>query len=252
MGIEKSQPLRSKWLKTKQLINNDSIKPFIPDTQKFNKVNLKSMITRYGMLYIKPEIGTHGMGVIKAEMENQQDFAYQMNKKRVTFNSFDSFHKSLAHVVNQRSYLIQRGIHLLKHNNRRFDIRVMVQLSPKQQWEATGVIGRLAHPQKIVTNYHNGGQPVDIHKLLGSHVSAKRSKELIQEMNELGLVIARHMNKKYKRLKGIGVDIGLDQSLKPWIIEVNAKPDPYIFNQLKDKRMYRKVIRYFRHTDHKP
>ncbi|WP_397351921.1 hypothetical protein [Paenibacillus xylanexedens] len=27
---------------------------------------------------------------------------------------------------------------------------------------------------------------------------------------------------------------------------MNAKPDPYIFNQLKDKTMYRKVIQYDR------
>ncbi|WP_339852039.1 YheC/YheD family protein [Paenibacillus sp. FSL W7-1088] len=45
-------------------------------------------------------------------------------------------------------------------------------------------------------------------------------------------------------------DIGLDQSLRTWIIEVNAKPDHYIFNQLNDKTMYHKVIRYFNHTDH--
>jgi hypothetical protein len=45
MGVDKLQPLRSKWLKTKLIINNESIKPFIPDTQKFNKTNLKSMMS---------------------------------------------------------------------------------------------------------------------------------------------------------------------------------------------------------------
>ncbi|WKL05218.1 hypothetical protein Q0F98_35560 [Paenibacillus amylolyticus] len=31
-------------------------------------------------------------------------------------------------------------------------------------------------------------------------------------------------------------------------MEVNVKPDPFIFNQLKDKTMYRKVIRYYCHA----
>ncbi|MGN7412734.1 YheC/YheD family protein [Paenibacillus sp. SAF-068] len=244
-ALQRSQPLRSKWLKTKMLLNNASITPCIPDTQRFNQSNLKSMLDKYGMVYIKPEIGTFGMGVIKAEMDNHQHFAYQIHQKRLTFNSFESFSRSLTHLVKQKSYLIQRGIHLLKHNNRRFDIRVMVQLNPGQKWEATGVIGRLGHPKKIVTNYHSGAKPMSIHTLLKSHASDKRVQELIQEMNRLGVDIARHMSKKYTRLKSIGVDIGLDRSLTPWIIEVNAKPDPYIFNQLKDKTMYRKVMRYY-------
>ncbi|WP_340016997.1 YheC/YheD family protein [Paenibacillus sp. FSL K6-1318] len=245
-ALQRSQPLRSKWLKTKILLNNSAIKPFIPDTQRYSQSNLKSMLGKYRMVYIKPEIGTFGMGVIKAEMDNHHHFAYQIHQKRLTFNSFESFHRSLTHLVKQKSYLIQRGIHLLQYHNRRFDIRVMVQLNPQQKWEATGVIGRLGHPKKIVTNYHSGAKPMSIHTLLKSHASDKRINELIQEMNRLGIDIARHMSKKYTRLKSIGVDIGLDRSLTPWIIEVNAKPDPYIFNQLKDKTMYRKVIRYDR------
>lgn len=248
MGVDKLKPLSSKWLKTKVILNNGSIKPFIPDTQRYNKANLWSMISRYGMVYIKPEIGTYGMGVIKAEMLSPQNFAYQIEQKRLSFDNFDSFHASLVRLMHKRSYLIQRGIDLLKHNKRRFDIRVMIQLSPNNQWEATGIIGRLGHPKKIVTNYHSGGKPMDVHTLLESHVSLKRRNELIQEMNELGLRIARHMKKKYPYLKQIGVDIGLDRKMKPWIIEVNAKPDPYIFNQLKDKTMYRRVIKYFRHA----
>ncbi|MNC79431.1 hypothetical protein D3C75_1319120 [compost metagenome] len=55
------------------------------------------------------------------------------------------------------------------------------------------------------------------------------------------------MQKTYPRIRQIGVDVGLDRSLTPWVIEVNMKPDPYIFNQLKDKSMYRKVMKYRRY-----
>ncbi|MEC0329497.1 YheC/YheD family protein [Paenibacillus sp. FSL M7-0831] len=244
--VGKLQPLRSKWVKTKVILNNSFIKPFIPDTQRYNKANLKSMISKYGMVYIKPESGTYGMGVIKAEKVNPQSFAYQIEQKRLTFDNFESFHASLERLVRKKSYLVQKGIHLLKHNNRRFDIRVMIQLNPSHQWEATGIIGRLGHPKKIVTNYHSGGKPMDVHKLLESHASPKRRKELVREMNELSLHIARHMKKKYPHLKQIGVDIGLDRGMKPWIIEVNVKPDPFIFNQLKDKTMYRRVRQCYR------
>ncbi|MGO4276757.1 YheC/YheD family protein, partial [Paenibacillus sp. TAF58] len=34
--------------------------------------------------------------------------------------------------------------------------------------------------------------------------------------------------------------------LKPWVLEVNTAPDPFIFNQLKDKKMFFKVLRYAR------
>ncbi|OBG74226.1 hypothetical protein A9X05_26130 [Mycobacterium sp. E3298] len=36
------------------------------------------------------------------------------------------------------------------------------------------------------------------------------------------------------------------KSLKPWIIEVNSRPDKSIFNALSDKRMYRKIVSYSR------
>ncbi|WP_342436478.1 YheC/YheD family protein [Paenibacillus sp. FSL L8-0436] len=237
---------QSKWLKTKLLLRNASIRPFIPDTRKFSKRNLEQMIHSYGMIYVKPERGTYGNGVIRAEGGERQGFTYQYEETVRHFDSFEAFHKSLAKKTGGRSYLIQKGIHLLKHNRRRFDIRVMVQLSPKGVWEATGIIGRLGHPGKIVTNYHSGGKPMAIEKLLSTHLSERRLAQLTEELNRLGTRMAAHMQKTYPRIRQIGVDVGLDRSLTPWIIEVNMNPDPYIFNQLKDKSMYKRVMRYRR------
>ncbi|WP_342562174.1 YheC/YheD family protein [Paenibacillus sp. FSL R7-0345] len=237
---------QSKWLKTKLLLQSGSIKRYIPDTRRFSKSNLEQMIYSYGMIYIKPERGTYGNGVIRAERGEQQGFKYQYEEIVRHFDTFEAFHKSLAKKTGSRSYLIQKGIHLLKHNSRRFDIRVMVQVSPKGAWEATGIIGRLGHPRKIVTNYHSGGKPMAIETLLHSHLSPHRLAQLTEELNVLGVRMASHMRKTYPKIQKIGVDIGLDRSLTPWIIEVNMNPDPYIFNQLKDKSMYKKVMRYRR------
>lgn len=246
MKVQLNQPASSKWLKTKLLLRSKAIKPFIPDTRKFSKVNLEQMIHSYGMIYVKPERGTYGNGVIRAERTGRQSFSYQYEETVRHFDSFEAFHKSLAKKTGGRKYLLQKGIHLLKHNNRRFDIRVMVQLGPKGKWEATGIIGRLGHPRKIVTNYHSGGKPTSIESLLSTHLSERRLADLTDELNTLGTRMAAHMQKTYPKIKQIGVDVGLDRSLTPWIIEVNMKPDPYIFNQLKNKSMYRKVMKYRR------
>lgn len=237
---------QSKWYKTQLLLKNQTITPFIPDTRRFTRRNLEQMIHSYGMIYVKPERGTYGNGVIRAERGERQGYTYQYEETRRHFDTFEAFHKSLAKKIGRRSYLVQKGIHLLKQGGRRFDIRVMVQLSPKGVWEATGIIGRLGHPRKIVTNYHSGGKPTAVDQLLSTHLSAHQLVQLKGELNRLGTRIAVQMQKTYPRHRQFGVDIGLDRTLKPWIIEVNMNPDPYIFNQLKDKSMYRRVMRYRR------
>ncbi|USB33797.1 YheC/YheD family protein [Paenibacillus sp. YPG26] len=240
--------LTSKWIKTNVLLKNPAIRKYIPDTRRFNAQNLKSMLNAYGMVYIKPERGTHGLGVIRAEVgiEAGKPYKYQFDTTTRTFSTLAAYYASLKKAVGTRSYLIQKGIHLLKYNNRRFDIRIMVQLSPQGKWETTGLIGRAAQEGKIVTNYHSGGRPMSVNVLLTPHVTGTRQTALIQELSRFGERIARAYQSTYPNFRQIGVDVGLDRSLTPWIIEVNTSPDPYIFNQLSDKTMYRKIMRYRR------
>ncbi|QYK67205.1 YheC/YheD family protein [Paenibacillus sp. S02] len=251
MNSSQAQALRSKWHKTQLLLQHGSIKPYVPETRKYNKANLKSMLEKYGMVYVKPERGTFGKGVMRVEQEAGQRFAYQYEETRQEFKHLDALYTSLSKHTGKKSYLIQKGIHLLRHQMRYFDIRVMVQRNEKGLWESTGIIGRLGHPRKIVTNYHSGGKPMALEQLLKSHLSQSKQAELVKKLNELGLTIAKQLQKTYPNFRQIGVDIGLDHHFIPWIIEVNTKPDPYIFNQLTDKSMYRKVLSYWRLANEK-
>ncbi|GIO57279.1 YheC/YheD family protein [Paenibacillus cineris] len=244
MGEKNRTAVVSKWIKTKVLLGSKEVRPFMLDTRKISKTDLKEMLKSYRMVYVKPENGTHGKGVIRAEQLENGDYTYQVETVKKTFGSYDPFYQSLQKLTGKRSYLIQKGIHLVKYRKRRFDIRVMVQRRPGGDWEATGLIGRVAREGKIVTNYHSGGTPMDVKTLLGAHLNEKETAKVIQSLNKLGVTTAKHLHKKYPGFRHIGLDIGFDRTWTPWIIEVNTMPDPYIFNQLKDKSMYRKVMKF--------
>jgi len=235
----------SKWLKTKAILKDPKIRILVPETRRMNGKSLREMLYRYSMVYIKPEAGTFGKGVMRVEKGNGS-YWYQKEEKKRVFESFSSMYRSIVRNKRKRSYLVQKGIHLLKYKGSRFDIRVMVQRNRKRAWEMTGMIGRVAHPRKIVTNYHSGGKPTDVRTLLKAFTSGKKLSAIRKNLSKAGYDAAIALSRSYPGLNMVGADIGLDNHLRPWIIELNTNPDPYIFRHLADKRVARKVLSYAR------
>lgn len=219
----------------------------MPATRVMTKAALQTMLNQHRMVYVKPDMGSFGQGVMRVEKITSSkgtQYLYQHGDRPRAFSSFDRLYRAIGGSKIKKNYLVQKGIHLLKFRQRRFDIRVMIQKSPKGAWEATGLIGRLSHPKRIVTNYHSGGTPLPVGTLMQPHLNKARRSQYNQKLRILGVAIAKHMQKSYPGLKEIGVDIAVDRTMKPWILEVNSRPDPFIFNQLKDKSMYRRIYRY--------
>ena len=233
----------SKWSKTNVLAKSPKIRPHIPRTAILRKDTLEEMIRQYGMVYVKPDNGTHGKGVFRVE-RRPVFYQYQAGSSVKTFSTIGKLYAGLSGVTKNRKYLVQKGIDLLKHNGRRFDIRVMVQHNPSGRWEPTAMIGRVAAPRRIVTNFHNGGTLKSVPTLMSPYMSQEEFKGFAAKLKRIGLNVAGRLEARYPGIKEIGLDIAVDSSLKPWILEVNTSPDPYIFRALKDKRVFKRVIRY--------
>lgn len=240
------QRVTSKWAKTKVMLKSDYLRSYMPPTKLFGRGSLQSMLSEYGMVYVKPINGTFGNGVIRVERTTVPalGYRYQLGTKILFFSSLDQLYHKLAQQTKKRSYLVQKGIHLLKHQKRRFDIRVMVQKNPHNEWEATGIIGRLAHPAKIVTNYHSGGTPMALERLMGDHANASELAAFKNKLRKVSITIANQLQGAYPNIKELGVDIAIDAKLHPWILEVNTLPDPFIFRKLPDQNVFHKVYRY--------
>lgn len=240
------QRIRSKSAKTDALLADDSLAGFVPSTRSFGPVVVREMLDRYGMIYVKPVAGTYGNGVIRIEKNAAaaNPYRFQSGFRKYAFATFEGMFAKLLRVKRNKPYLAQQGIDLLTYRGRKYDLRVMVQKNPLQRWETTGLIGRVAHPGKVVTNYHSGGTPMPADRLLGASLSAEQTADYETRLRKMGEKIAGTLERRYPRLKEIGVDIAVDVNHKPWILEVNTLPDPFLFRKLPDKKVFRRMYDY--------
>jgi glutathione synthase/RimK-type ligase-like ATP-grasp enzyme len=244
---QKGQYVQSKWKKTNVLLENQPISKFIPETQKIDESVLESMLNEYKMVYLKPIKGTYGKGVIRVEKQQEDDittFFYQQGTVKRRFISLSALFMFYMKTKMKGEYMVQQGIHLLKYKKCIFDLRIMVQKNPKGRWESTGIIVRVANPKKIITNYHSGGTPMPFRTIFKTYMTDKQVIEFDHYLKKFGHDIAVVLSKKYPSLNMLGIDVGVDNSFYPWIIEVNTKPDLFIFKKLKDKEIFRKMYRY--------
>ncbi|WP_084783554.1 YheC/YheD family protein [Paenibacillus sp. FJAT-26967] len=237
--------------KTQYLNRHPELKKFLPDSASESKEHIRDWLKRYNVVYVKPNNGTGGRGILRVDILSKGKYRYQIGKRKKVFDSYEDMYRSMFPYLKERKHLVQRGIRLLTSKGRPFDIRIMVQKNFDGDWENTGIIGRVAHPDKIVTNYHSGGTPTPVPRLLNDYLDPDQVEEYVKKLNKLGLEIAEYMHTGYPKVTAFGVDIAIDKDLKPWILEVNTRPDPFIFKKLEDKTVFRKIWRYIR-ANHSP
>ncbi|GAB7055804.1 MULTISPECIES: YheC/YheD family protein [Paenibacillus] len=252
----------NKLTKTRVLRGNKSLRRRILATRRMDRDALYAMLQKYTMVYIKPCNGSQGKGVIRVERipesggnDSQDSIDVIDRKKRIKYryqtgvrvHQFTNYRKTYRAILKEtrgRPYLVQKGVRLLVHAGRPFDVRVMVQRNPKGRWKATGIVGRVAHPRKVVTNGSQGGTIYPVEVLLKVYTGKEKRKALMSKMKKIGVKAARQLSAAYPGMREIGADIALDRRLKPWIIEVNTNPDPCPFTKLKNRSMIRRIIRY--------
>ncbi|MFD1775512.1 YheC/YheD family protein [Paenibacillus rhizophilus] len=259
------QRVPSKWAKTEVILLNRSLAPYIPDTRKYDSAVLSEMLVLYETVYIKPDRGTYGSGVMRAERrnltlspsgaENPEEheeentepitlYILRYGTKAQAYRSIEELHQAISERIQERPYLIQKGIDLLRYKKLPFDLRVLVQKNPEGRWETTGLLGRVAAPKKIVTNYHNGGRILPVEALFVEHMNTSERSAMIYRLKHLGVHIGRQLETAFPGMKEIGLDVAMDDRHELWILEVNTLPSLVAFKLFDDKSIYRKIRRY--------
>ncbi|OBZ12352.1 MULTISPECIES: YheC/YheD family protein [Bacillales] len=237
----------NKWDLFEWLRLSKSTKPYIPTTRKLITVTgLGRMMRKHSYLYLKPESGKAGKGImtIKVEAETQQPYRLkiQENKKSATYQC-SSINKLWSRIQKQsggEAYIAQQGIDLASFNERRFDLRALVQKNQRGQWDITGIGARIAGASSITTHVPRGGMIEDPEKLLVNSFNEEQARKLLIKAKNTAVLIAKQIERASGQLLGeMSMDLGIDSVGNMWFFEANSKPMKFDEPHIRQKSLER-------------
>lgn len=245
---------RSLWGKlrvSRMLLKNSATASMAPAAAPFTLKRLKNMTARFSRLYIKPDIGSLGVGIhrLRQSAGGSYELVSTVSRSQTTryFSTIDSVYYHLKNVQSSGKLFIQQGILLDRFDGKPYDLRVMVQRRPGGSWTCTGMFAKVASPSKIVTNVHQGAKLYMLSRLLelqGLSPSSVQSK--ISWMESRALAVSRSLSKQYSGMHEMGIDFAIDRSGKLWVIEVNTNHPQFGPIKRLNRTVYNRMLNYAR------
>ncbi|MCR2802548.1 YheC/YheD family endospore coat-associated protein [Paenibacillus soyae] len=237
----------NKWDLFEWLKKSRNTKPFIPTTRKLMNVSsLNRLMRKHPYLYLKPVSGKAGKGIMTVRLHGGKSLPYRLkiqeNRSSSTYNC-SSLEKLWARIQKEsggEAYIAQQGIQLASVNERRFDLRALVQKNRRGYWELTGLGARLAGESSITTHVPRGGRIEDPEKLLTYSFGAEQAHKLLHKAKTTVLLIAKQIERASgQRLGEMSMDLGVDHNGNLWFFEANSKPMKFDEPHIRQKSLER-------------
>ena len=198
----------------------------LPTSQSYSRHNLRRMMRFYDTLFIKPQRGSIGRGIMRIQRRKSGLWTIQSSSGSYTISKKAILYK-VQRKVGSRQYMIQEAINLASYYGRPYDIRVSVQRGQSGKWQITGMVGKVARKGSHVTNVEKGGtvkrcEMLFRHSRLPVHTTRAR-------VIRASLQFANFLGRKLYRLGDLGLDIGINEEGKAYFIEMNCRDQRYSF-----------------------
>jgi glutathione synthase/RimK-type ligase-like ATP-grasp enzyme len=204
----------------KTLMHNVYLRPNLPGTTFASASTLQAWMKKYASLILKPDRGSVGRGIMLLHKVGGQ-WHWTHNFETTPFRKLPT---QLMQILSKRPYIVQQRLPLATYNGQTFDVRVSVQRSPIGVWQVTGMVGKVAGFNQIVTNVARGGRAVRVEELIGeAHRNA---------LSQFALAVALQLSLYLPNLADIGLDLGVTQDGFPLFIECNFRDLRYSFGEV--------------------
>jgi len=241
----------SKWNVHQVLNQQSSMQPWLPETFAYDKDVLSNMLQKYPLIYVKPAQGTAGRSILRIK---QTSSGYDLlgrelhlNKVSHKINTRTELHRYVKEWVKtqrmgEEIFLVQQGLQLDLISGRTVDTRILIQKTEWGEWDVTGLGMRIGGVKSSTSNLHGGGLAKDAQKLLVERFGEPKATKILHNCYALAHQTAEAVESNYGRMIELGLDVGIDVSGRPYLIEINPKPGRDIFRKLKRKKVYQKAV----------
>jgi len=223
-------PLPDKWNMSHWMSRN-TLDKYLPPTVRLNVNDVPLAVRRineWGTAYVKPIGGYGGVGVMRVEKWERDRYRIGIDRQkdgggklRITVRTED-----LVPLLRRRGrtpHIVQRGIRLLAIDGRKVDFRVVVQRGADGGWHLIGIVPKVAAADGVVTNLVAGGERMSLQQL--EALAARDGVKVpVADLTACALDVAAKLTRYAPKVGLLGFDLGVDDTGRTWVIEMNPKP----------------------------
>ncbi|WP_342423642.1 YheC/YheD family protein [Paenibacillus sp. FSL E2-0178] len=222
----------NKWNLFEWLKESKATSKHVPKTRRLRSAaTLTAMLKNHDSLYLKPENGKAGKGIMRLRYRMDAMLPYrlqiQSGKKNTTYKAA-SIERLWARIVREKGvsrYIVQQAIVLAAHHGRPFDLRVLLQKNGRGAWAVTGIGARLAGARSITTHVPRGGSIEEPSSMLEGTFGAEQAAAILKNVPTTALLIARQIERASATMLGeMSMDLGVDEEGGLWFFEANSRP----------------------------
>ncbi|MGI6357637.1 MAG: YheC/YheD family protein [Bacillota bacterium] len=224
-----------KWRIYRLLRRDETGNSHLPESHPLTNLSqVPRMLQRYPMVYLKPNGGSKGIGIVKVNRLPGGRYSISYRKGHRNYQLTSSSWAEAQHLVrrgmNPRSYVIQEGLRLARYRGRPFDVRVTLYKDGNGKWIPSGPAAKIAGRGSITTHVHNGGYVVPLSRAL-NHAFGDQAELVYEKIKQASVEIAQAVERVTNlELGELGLDIGVTANGRVAMFEANSKPGRTIFS----------------------
>ncbi|MBE1445102.1 YheC/YheD family protein [Paenibacillus sp. OAS669] len=230
-------------LETHQILMNDvSLRPHLPGTFEATESNLHTMMKLYDKMIIKPDRSSVGRGVMLLQRSGDRwrlTYPAYISTRNKKWLNLEFKGRRIPSLLKQRfrktQYIVQQHLPLATYQGRPFDMRVSVQRDGTGDWQVTGLVVKVAAPNRFLTNVAQGGSVHRLESILAEEYPHLQQECVIESIRSFSLRVARQLGQSLPHMADLGLDIGMTTDGFPLFIECNGKDQRY---SLREAGMY--------------
>jgi len=212
------------------LAHDSALKSFLPESHALKNFQiLKSMCKKHRVVFLKPNTGSLGKGIIRITRtpEGYDCHATTLNGMvKHRFSRLIKLFQAISGKIKRNRYQIQQGLNLITVDGRPVDFRALVQKNGNGEWVITSIVGRIASTNHYVSNLARGGMLSPVGRALAkSNLGSGQYAKYLSRLRRAALLLARGVEQHVAGHYGeLGIDLAIDTSGKIWLLEINSKP----------------------------
>jgi glutathione synthase/RimK-type ligase-like ATP-grasp enzyme len=233
--------VRDKGKVHRMLWKNPAIHPYLPETSLYSSSVFERFLNAYNLIYVKPAVGSVGIGVARIEKVGEQYHFISSKMRRML--SRQRLLQVVRKWVGQKRYLIQQGIPLARYAGKTYDIRVSVQKNGEREWTVSGMVAKVANQKNKLSNLSRGGRAYPLQTVMQKAFSDEEREQTIERIKTAAIEIAKTYGRHFPSLADLGMDMGIDRNGHPYLIEVNVRDQRYSFFKAGERDMFKQTYR---------